>query len=116
MRDARSGLAAIAIAGLVSIPIDALSADKTTSIPTNIPSEGMVGSNWEIQTTLYLWATALEGSLGNGNLPNASLDISFSDILKNLDGAVMADQRIDGRWRFRCWLAAHSAGFSCRKL
>jgi hypothetical protein len=101
MRDPRSGLAAIAIAGLVSIPIDALSADKATSVPSNIPSEGVVGSNWEIQTTLYLWATALEGSLGNGNLPNASLDISFSDILKNLDGAVMADLYVKhGNWMF----------------
>ncbi|MHA7774816.1 hypothetical protein [Roseibium sp. M-1] len=64
-------------------------------------SEVASGDKWEVQTTLYLWATALEGSLGTGNLPKADFDVSFSDILENLDGAVMGDILVrKGDWMF----------------
>ena len=54
---------------------------------------------WEVQTTLYLWATALEGSIGIGNLPNANIDATFGDILENLDGAVMGNVAVsNGTW------------------
>ena len=43
---------------------------------------------WELSVTPYLWATALKGNAGVGRT-NADVDASFSDILKNLNGALM---------------------------
>ncbi len=49
----------------------------------------MVQSGWEFQATAYLWATALNGSVRVRNLPSADVNVDFSDILENLDGAFM---------------------------
>ncbi|MEP9369806.1 hypothetical protein [Xanthobacter sp. VNH20] len=52
--------------------------------------------------TLYLWASSLSGRTSTlPNLPPADIDLSFKDLLKNLNGAVMAtgEMRI-GRWGF----------------
>ncbi|MHA7777223.1 hypothetical protein [Roseibium sp. M-1] len=71
-------------------------APETSSVPVELAVP-----DWEVQTTLYLWATALDGSLGSGNLPEAGLNVPFSEILDNLDGAVMADLFVKkGSWMF----------------
>ncbi len=46
-------------------------------------------SGWQFQATGYGWATALKGESGVRNLPPVSIDLSFVDLLKNLDGALM---------------------------
>ncbi|MBA5776160.1 hypothetical protein H2509_03375 [Stappia sp. F7233] len=61
----------------------------------------LIESGWEFQATLYLWATALTGTVGIGNLPDADVDISFADILEDLDAAVMgAFLAKNGDWLF----------------
>jgi len=46
-------------------------------------------SGWQFQATAYGWATALNGESGVRNLPPVSIDMSFGDLLANLNGAVM---------------------------
>ena len=43
-------------------------------------------SGWQFTATIPLWATALDGSIGVGRLPSASVNASFSDILSHLKG------------------------------
>ena len=43
---------------------------------------------WEVSLTPYVWATALKGDAGVGRV-DANVDASFSDILDNLNGALM---------------------------
>ncbi len=43
---------------------------------------------WELSVTPYLWATALKGDAGIGRV-DANVDASFSDILDNLNFALM---------------------------
>ena len=75
----RSGaaLAATLAAGLVGSP-----AEAEDAAPTVVP--------WDLSVTPYLWATSLDGNAGVGRT-NPDVDVSFSDILKNLNGAVMVD-------------------------
>jgi hypothetical protein len=57
-------------------------------------------SDWQFQVTPYAWLSGLEGTLGTfSNAPPVDVDISFSDILDDLDfgGMVMASAR-NGPW------------------
>ncbi|MFX4990454.1 hypothetical protein ABTC08_19720, partial [Acinetobacter baumannii] len=57
--------------------------------------------DWKFQTTLYVWATSLSGDVGVRNLPAASVDVPFSDVLRNTDGALMgAFVANNGKWLF----------------
>ena len=45
---------------------------------------------WKFSVTPYLWAAGLEGDIGAfPNLPTAEVDLSFGDVLEELDGAIM---------------------------
>lgn len=44
------------------------------------------GQEWRIQVTPYVWATGLGGKLAAGPL-SAEIDTSFSEVLRDLDGA-----------------------------
>jgi hypothetical protein len=46
-------------------------------------------SIWQFQATGYGWATALNGETGVRNLPPVSVDLTYGDLLKKLNGAVM---------------------------
>ncbi len=46
-------------------------------------------NDWQYQLTLYGWATSLAGDVGVRHLPTTSIDLPFSQVLKNLDGALM---------------------------
>ncbi len=46
-------------------------------------------SAWQFQVTGYGWATALNGRVGVRNLPPVKVDMSFGDVLKDLNGALM---------------------------
>ena len=43
---------------------------------------------WQLSVTPYVWGTALKGDVGVGRT-SADVDASFSDILDNLNGALM---------------------------
>lgn len=47
-------------------------------------------SGWETQVSLYGWTPALAGKVGIRNLPSIAIDMPISDVLSDLDGAVMA--------------------------
>jgi len=102
MQNVCTGSKALALIVLLTCSQGVAAADM--SLPSrddDAAREISSGETWEVQTTLYLWATALEASLGNGNLPNADIDVPFSEILQNLDGAVMADLFVKhGSWMF----------------
>jgi len=65
---------------------------ETTSSPEH---EG-----WEFAVAPYLWMAGIEGTAGTvPGLPAASVDASFSDILENLDIALMAvGEARYGKW------------------
>lgn len=46
-------------------------------------------SGWKCQISFYGWARSLAGEIGVGNLPMSSVNMSFSDVLKHLNGALM---------------------------
>ncbi|MFK8253338.1 hypothetical protein [Ancylobacter terrae] len=47
------------------------------------------GSDWRYQLSFYVWATSLKGDVGLFTLPTTSVDVPFSDVLEDPDGAVM---------------------------
>ena len=58
---------------------------SATSAPAPAPSP----SAWTYEATIYGWAAGLSGDMGVGRFPPASVDLSFSDILRHLDGVFM---------------------------
>jgi hypothetical protein len=47
-------------------------------------------NDWTISVVPYLWATALDGEIGVGNV-EAEVDVPFSDLLSELNGVLMLD-------------------------
>jgi opacity protein-like surface antigen len=57
-------------------------------------------SGWEVRTALYGWGTMLEGDVTLRGI-DAPVDVSFGDILNNLDYAVMGVVEVGrGKWSF----------------
>ena len=57
------------------------------------------GSDWTFDFTLYLWGAGMSGKVEAGTLPAIDVDMSFSDILHNLDAGLMgAFEARKGRW------------------
>jgi opacity protein-like surface antigen len=55
--------------------------------------------DWQYELTPYLWASGMKGDVQAGRLPKTSVDMSFSDILDNLDFGLMgAFEARKGRW------------------
>ena len=55
---------------------------------------------WEFTLSPYAWAAGLNGSVGIGNVVS-EVDLSFGDILENLDiGAMLHFEARKGRWAF----------------
>ena len=46
-------------------------------------------STWQFEVTPYLWASAMKGSVQAGALPNTNVNLSFADIVENLDFGFM---------------------------
>jgi hypothetical protein len=76
-RHSGAALAAAFAAGLVSSPVQAEDA-----APAAAP--------WKFSVTPYAWAISLNGKAGVAG-KTADVDVSFSDLLKHLDGGVMLD-------------------------
>lgn len=66
-------LAAISLAACALAPLSANAEDTSTS------------DEWKVSGTIYLWATAFGGDLKRGG----EIDITFDDVLQNLDGAFL---------------------------
>ncbi|MCW8966876.1 MAG: porin family protein [Candidatus Pacearchaeota archaeon] len=71
-----------------------LSCSLATALPV-MAETGLDSDHWEFVGSAYLWAAGVEGTSAAGD----EIDVSFSDLLENLDGGVMgvlAAQK--GRW------------------
>jgi hypothetical protein len=49
-------------------------------------------TGWSFEFTPYLWGAAMSGSVGVGSLEDVAVDMSFSDILDNLDAGEFHQQ------------------------
>ena len=78
-------LAATTVAGTVQAQDTPTFAKPSPSAPQDAKSDP-----WELSVTPYLWAISLHGSIGLGKT-DADVDVSFNDLLKDLNGAVMLD-------------------------
>ena len=75
---------------------------SAASLPAQAqPTAAVAGPGWTFDATLYLWGAAMDGSVRAGELPETSVDASFSDTLKHLDAGFMgAFEARNGRWGF----------------
>ena len=61
-------------------------------------SQAQAEESWEFEVTPYLWAAGMSGSTGPEDLV-ADIDMSFSDVLENLDGGfILHMQATKGQW------------------
>jgi opacity protein-like surface antigen len=59
------------------------------------------GTDWTFDFTPYIWGAGMSGKVEAGALPTINVDMSFSDILDNLDAGLMgAFEARKGRWGF----------------
>ena len=57
------------------------------------------GTGWTFDFTPYIWGVAMSGDVQGGALPAINIDMSFSDILDNLDAGLLgAFEARKGRW------------------
>jgi hypothetical protein len=84
-------LAMLLMTGLGGTLANAQEAAPTAAAPSGL-AQATAGS-WELSVTPYLWATALKGDVGIGRT-EANVDASFSDILDNLNGALMLEAEL----------------------
>jgi hypothetical protein len=83
----RWGIASALAAGMFCVA-PASAADLPPAPPVAAPLMA-APAPWQFQATIYGWATGLSGDVGVGKLPSASVDASFIDILRHLDGVFM---------------------------
>lgn len=92
MFQSRTRRGRIALVGL-ALGGAGLALSSTATIAADLPPAAAPAvqppSLWRFQATGYGWATALNGETGVRNLPPVSMNVTFGDILKNLNGAVM---------------------------
>ncbi|MBX9760718.1 MAG: hypothetical protein K2Y29_18205 [Beijerinckiaceae bacterium] len=80
-----AGTALLASAGSVSY-----AADLPRSSPPPAPAPVPLMTQWEFAVSGYVWASGVKGTLGTiPPLPPVDVNVPFSDILKNLGGALM---------------------------
>lgn len=80
-------LVAVACAAVAAAPA------RAADLPSRAPAAAspVVGPQWTFTMAAYLWATGLEGRLRTlPPLPAANVDIGFDQVVKNLDGGIMA--------------------------
>lgn len=64
-----------------------------------VPEPHISDPGWKYQLSLYGWATSLSGDVGVRNLPTTSIDVPFSRVLEDLNGALMGSFFAnDGQW------------------
>lgn len=100
-RVSRDAPLVMALAGLlVGFAVPAGAADLPTGMPVvKVPEPAATASNWKYELAIYGWGTALTGDVGVRNLPTTSVDVPFSEVLDNLDGALMGTLfASNGKW------------------
>ena len=81
---------------VIRIPLVLMLVALTSSVAAAQESR----SGWTFETTPYLWASGLNGTVGVRDR-TASIDVGFSTLLENLDGALMVPlEGNSGRWGF----------------
>jgi len=75
-------LKALAAAALMSVVLPA--AGRAADLPP-VPDS----SDWKFTVAVYGWAAGLKGDVGVFGLPPKDVDLPFSDIIQDLNGAVM---------------------------
>ena len=79
---------------LITILITPLSLRAATI--TDDPSSAAVNH----RVSLYLWGAGMKGNMGNA-VGSAPVDLSFEDILDNLESGIMFNYRLhSGKWAF----------------
>ncbi len=79
--------------------LNTLALGTSLAITTLFASQAQADEGWEVKVTPYLWATRMHGSTQIKDLPEAQLDMSFSDILHTLDAGFMGAMEFQhGRW------------------
>jgi hypothetical protein len=71
---------------LMAMQQPALPADMPAAVPGPYQP---APAGWRFTVAPYIWATGIEGTSGLFGLPPQDIEASFSDILENLDGALM---------------------------
>ncbi|MGH8642242.1 MAG: hypothetical protein ACRET6_11045 [Burkholderiales bacterium] len=67
--------------------------------PAGAQAAAAPGSGWTFDFTPYIWGVAMSGDVQSGALPAMHINMSFSDILDNLDaGLLSAFEARKGRW------------------
>lgn len=83
-----NGLKALALAAGMAGQIGAAAAADLSPAAAPAPAYQPPPA-WRYEVVLYGWATALNGDIGVRDLPAASVDVPFTDLVQNLDGALM---------------------------
>lgn len=82
----RSALNALATISLAACALTPLTVEA---------GETVANDNWNFSGGIYLWGTAIGGETGRGN----DIDITFNDLIKNLDMAFMGNlEARRGKW------------------
>jgi hypothetical protein len=80
--------AAVVLLSLFLLPGTARAADIAPLPAAETPA--VIGPEWSFRANAYVWGSSLEGTLGTlPPLPPVKVDISFGDIIQNLNGALM---------------------------
>jgi hypothetical protein len=58
-------------------------------VPTAAHAADGPSGGWTFEFTPYIWGAGMSGEVEAGSLPKIDVDMSFSDILKNLDAGLM---------------------------
>lgn len=69
-----------------SSPMGVPAANRTPASETDSTSNHLAAPGREVQTTLYPWTTARDGTLHNGDLPDVCMNVPMPEIPGNPDG------------------------------
>jgi hypothetical protein len=83
----RSGLA---LGGMLVVALGGSPAWAQDKAPAAALDTSPAAEPWQVSLTPYLWAISLNGDVGVAG-KSADVDVSFSDLLDDLNGAVMLD-------------------------
>lgn len=78
-----------AILGLGASMLHAAAADLGQGPLDEPPAAAMNASDWTFTAATYVWASGISGETGMFGFPAQDIDVSFKDILENLDLAFM---------------------------
>ena len=87
-------LGALVVLALIVFTESSRATDPAPAQPTAAPPGAAPEKEWHFALAPYLWATALSGSVRVDGL-QADIDVTFRDIFKHLNGALMGSAEIN---------------------